>query len=94
MRRTFAITAIALFMFSLDRTVVLTALPQIRADLGAGLEGLQWTLNAYTLTFAVLVVTGAALGALAVTAAAGSLVALALARPRTLPTPVPAPARP
>jgi EmrB/QacA subfamily drug resistance transporter len=62
MRRTFAITAIALFMFSLDRTVVLTALPDIGADLGAGLQGLQWTLNAYTLTFAVLVVTGAALG--------------------------------
>src|SRR3954453_1149141 len=62
MRRTFAITALALFMFSLDRTVVLTALPDIGADLGAGLDGLQWTLNAYTLTFAVLVVTGAALG--------------------------------
>jgi EmrB/QacA subfamily drug resistance transporter len=62
MRRTFAITAVALFMFSLDRTVVLTALPEIGADLGAGLDGLQWTLNAYTLTFAVLVVTGAALG--------------------------------
>src|SRR3954454_2821823 len=62
MRRTFAITALALFMFSLDRTVVLTALPDIGADLGAGLDGLQWTLNAYTLTFAVLVVTGGALG--------------------------------
>ena len=62
MRRTFAITALALFMFSLDRTVVLTALPDIGADLGAGLNGLQWTLNAYTLAFAVLVVTGAALG--------------------------------
>jgi EmrB/QacA subfamily drug resistance transporter len=62
MRRTFAITALALFMFSLDRTVVLTALPDIGADLGAGLSGLQWVLNAYTLTFAVLVVTGAALG--------------------------------
>src|ERR1700750_935257 len=62
MRRTFAITALALFMFSLDRTVVLTALPDIGADLGAGLNGLQWTVNAYTLTFAVLVVTGAALG--------------------------------
>ncbi len=42
MRRTFAITALALFMFSLDRTVVLTALPDIGADLGAGLDGLQW----------------------------------------------------
>jgi hypothetical protein len=46
MRRTFAITAAALFMFSLDRTVVLTALPDIGADLGAGLRGLQWTLIA------------------------------------------------
>jgi len=62
MRRTFVITALALFMFSLDRTVVLTALPDIGADLGAGLDGLQWVVNAYTLTFAVLVVTGAALG--------------------------------
>src|SRR6185312_10375366 len=47
---------------SLDNLVVTTALPVIRADLGASLEQLEWTVNAYTLTFAVLLLTGAALG--------------------------------
>jgi MFS family permease len=41
---------------------VTTALPVIRRDLGAGIGGLEWTVNAYTLTFAVLLLTGAALG--------------------------------
>ena len=59
---TFAITSIALFMVSLDNLVVTTALPVIRDDLGASLEDLEWTVNAYTLTFAVLLLTGAALG--------------------------------
>ncbi len=59
---TFAITAVALLMVTLDNLVVTTALPVIRADLHAGLEGLEWTVNAYTLTFAVLLLTGAALG--------------------------------
>jgi EmrB/QacA subfamily drug resistance transporter len=59
---TFAITSVALFMVSLDNLVVSTALPVIRADLGASLESLEWTVNAYTLTFAVLLLTGAALG--------------------------------
>jgi EmrB/QacA subfamily drug resistance transporter len=59
---TFAITSIALFMVSLDNLVVTTALPVIRTDLGASLEDLEWTVNAYTLTFAVLLLTGAALG--------------------------------
>jgi EmrB/QacA subfamily drug resistance transporter len=59
---TFAITAIALFMVTLDNLVVSTALPSIRVDLGAGLEALQWTVNAYTLAFAVFLLTGAALG--------------------------------
>src|SRR3954447_8101427 len=59
---TFAITSAALFMVTLDNLVVTTALPVIRTDLGAGLEGLEWTVNAYTLTFAVLLLTGAALG--------------------------------
>src|SRR5215211_8527226 len=59
---TFAITSVALFMVSLDNLVVSTAVPVIRADLGASLENLQWTVNAYTLTFAVLLLTGAALG--------------------------------
>ena len=59
---TFAITSIALFMVSLDNLVVSTAIPVIRLDLHASLEGLSWTVNAYTLTFAVLLLTGAALG--------------------------------
>jgi EmrB/QacA subfamily drug resistance transporter len=59
---TFAITSIALFMVSLDNLVVTTAIPVIRTDLGASLEDLEWTVNAYTLTFAVLLLTGAALG--------------------------------
>src|ERR1700712_3115987 len=59
---TFAITSVALFMVTLDNLVVTTALPVIRTDLHSGLSGLEWTLNAYTLTFAVLLLTGAALG--------------------------------
>jgi EmrB/QacA subfamily drug resistance transporter len=59
---TFALTSLAAFMVTLDNLVVTTALPVIRVDLGASLEGLEWTVNAYTLTFAVLLLTGAALG--------------------------------
>src|SRR5260370_30173306 len=59
---TFIITSAALFMGSLDNLVVTTALPSIRAHLHASLAGLQWTVNAYTLTFAVLLLTGAGLG--------------------------------
>jgi EmrB/QacA subfamily drug resistance transporter len=59
---TFAITSVALFMVSLDNLVVTTAIPVLRTDLGASLEDLEWTVNAYTLTFAVLLLTGAALG--------------------------------
>src|SRR5579859_2933404 len=59
---TFGITSAALFMASLDNLVVTTALPSIRAHLHASLAGLQWTVNAYTLTFAVLLLTGASLG--------------------------------
>src|SRR4051812_50223210 len=58
----FAITSIALFMTTLDNLVVTTALPVIRRDLHASLSGLEWMVNAYTLTFAVLLLTGAALG--------------------------------
>src|SRR2546423_7866978 len=58
----FAITSIALFMTTLDNRVVTTAHPVIRRDLHASLQGLEWTVNAYTLTFAVLLLTGAALG--------------------------------
>src|SRR5512143_1506638 len=59
---TFLITSLALFMVSLDNLVVTTALPVIKAELGASLAQLEWTVNAYTLTFAVLLLTGAALG--------------------------------
>jgi EmrB/QacA subfamily drug resistance transporter len=59
---TFAITSIALFMVTLDNLVVTTALPVIRNDLHASISQLEWTVNAYTLTFAVLLLTGAALG--------------------------------
>lgn len=59
---TFLVTSLALFMVSLDNLVVTTALPVIKADLGASLAQLEWTVNAYTLTFAVLLLTGAALG--------------------------------
>jgi EmrB/QacA subfamily drug resistance transporter len=59
---TFVITSVALFMVTLDNLVVTTALPSIRVDLGASIEDLEWTVNAYTLSFAVLLLTGAALG--------------------------------
>jgi EmrB/QacA subfamily drug resistance transporter len=59
---TFAATSLALVMVTLDNLVVTTALPVIRKDLHASIEGLEWTVNAYTLTFAVLLLTGAALG--------------------------------
>src|SRR5207237_7615448 len=58
----FPITSIGLFMVALDNLVVTTALPVIRADLGSSLSDLEWMVNAYTLTFAVLLLTGAALG--------------------------------
>ncbi|MER7825279.1 DHA2 family efflux MFS transporter permease subunit [Streptomyces sp. NPDC096097] len=56
------LTGVASFMAALDNLVVTTALPAIRADLGGKLEDLEWTVNAYTLTFAVLLMFGAALG--------------------------------
>ena len=59
---TFVITSIALFMVVLDNLVVSTALPVIRVDLGASIEQLEWIVNAYTFTFAVFLLTGAALG--------------------------------
>jgi EmrB/QacA subfamily drug resistance transporter len=59
---TLGITSVALFMVSLDNLVVSTALPVIRRDLHATISQLEWTVNAYTLTFAVLLLTGAALG--------------------------------
>jgi EmrB/QacA subfamily drug resistance transporter len=59
---TFAISSIALFMAALDNLVVTTALPVIRSSFNASLGELEWIVNAYTLTFAVLLLTGAALG--------------------------------
>lgn len=56
------ITSVAGFMAALDNLVVTTALPSIREDLGGALEDLEWTVSAYTLTFAVLLMLGAALG--------------------------------
>src|SRR6476661_635369 len=49
-------------MVTLDNLVVTTALPVIRNDLHASLASLEWTVNAYTLAFAVLLLTGATLG--------------------------------
>jgi EmrB/QacA subfamily drug resistance transporter len=59
---TLGLTSVALFMVSLDNLVVTTALPVIRHNLHATISQLEWTVNAYTLTFAVLLLTGAALG--------------------------------
>src|SRR3954462_8369156 len=59
---TLAAMCFALFMIMLDNTVVNVALPSIENDLGASLSSLEWTVNAYTLTFAVLLVTGGRLG--------------------------------
>ena len=57
-----ALASTASFMIALDGTVVATALSTIRRDLGASLETLQWTVSAYVLSFAVLLLSGAALG--------------------------------
>jgi EmrB/QacA subfamily drug resistance transporter len=57
-----AVASMASLMVALDALVVTTALPTIRLHLGASIEQLEWTVNAYTLTFAVLLMTGAALG--------------------------------
>ena len=51
-----------LFLLMLDSTVVALALPEIRGDVGASGEGLQWVMNGYLLTIAVLVVTTGRLG--------------------------------
>lgn len=61
-RWTLAVAGAALFMTALDQLVVGVALHSIRVDLGGSIEGLEWTVNAYTLAFAVLLITGAALG--------------------------------
>src|SRR5919199_1195904 len=59
---TLVLASLAVFMTALDTLVVTTALPVLRIDLHAGLAGLEWTVNAYNLAFACLLLTGAALG--------------------------------
>jgi EmrB/QacA subfamily drug resistance transporter len=61
-RWTLVLAGLATFMTALDTLVVTTALPVLRADLHASLSGLEWTVNAYNLAFACLLLTGAALG--------------------------------
>src|SRR5215217_1393846 len=56
------LAALAAFMTALDTLVVTTALSTIRRDLGASVEQLEWTVNAYNLSFAVLLMTAAAVG--------------------------------
>ena len=56
---TLAIVSVALFMVTLDNLVVTNALVSIREDLGASLEDLEWTVNAYTLSYAVFLLTAA-----------------------------------
>ncbi len=62
MRWVLVLTGIGSLMAALDTLVVSTALSTIRLDLGASVEQLEWTVNAYNLSFAVLLITGAALG--------------------------------
>jgi EmrB/QacA subfamily drug resistance transporter len=57
-----ALTSVASLMVALDALVVTTALTTIRVDLGASIEQLEWTVNAYSLSFAVLLMTAAAVG--------------------------------
>ena len=57
-----ALTSAASLMVALDQLVVATALSTIRDDLHASIATLEWTVNAYSLSFAVLLITGAALG--------------------------------
>jgi EmrB/QacA subfamily drug resistance transporter len=57
-----ALTAIGSLMAALDTLVVSTSLSAIRLDLGASIEDLEWTVNAYNLSFAVLLIPAAALG--------------------------------
>ena len=55
---TLGAVAFGLFMIMLDNTVVNVALPSIQRDLGIGLSELEWIVNGYALTFAVLMLTG------------------------------------
>jgi EmrB/QacA subfamily drug resistance transporter len=59
---TLAIVSLGLFMVVLDNLVVNVALPSIHRDLQASIQELEWTVNAYVLSYAVFLLTGAALG--------------------------------
>src|SRR5271165_5370710 len=59
---TLALVSVGLFMVVLDNLVVSVALPSIHRQLGASIQSLEWTVNAYVLSYAVLLLTGAALG--------------------------------
>jgi len=59
---TLALVSLALFMVTLDNLVVTFALPSIRLQFHVDIASLEWTVNAYTLSFAVLLLSGAALG--------------------------------
>jgi EmrB/QacA subfamily drug resistance transporter len=59
---TLVLASLGLFMSALDNMVVTTALPVLRVSLHASLSGLEWTVNAYLLSFACMLLTGAALG--------------------------------
>src|SRR6201982_3468333 len=61
-RSTLAIASLSLFMVVHDKLIVTVALPSIQRDLGATLQQLEWTVNAYTLAFAVTLIPGAAIG--------------------------------
>jgi MFS family permease len=61
-RLTLGLTSIAFFMVALDALVVTTALPAIQRELHVGVQTLEWTVNAYALTYAAGIVTAAALG--------------------------------
>src|SRR3954454_22752807 len=61
-RGVIALTGAAVFMVVLDNLIVLATLPAIQRSLDASLESLQWVVDAYILAFAVLVLSGAALG--------------------------------
>src|ERR1700760_4852509 len=59
---TLGIVSVGLFMVVLDNLVINVALPSIHRDLGASIQSLEWTVNAYVLSYAVLLLTGAVLG--------------------------------
>ncbi|HEX6526303.1 MAG TPA: MFS transporter, partial [Streptosporangiaceae bacterium] len=61
-RWTLALTSLSALMVGLDALVVTTALNTIRVHLGASIQELEWTVNAYTLTFAMLLLTASTIG--------------------------------